>query len=154
MAISEARKTVMIQDFFMEQDNSSLFDMVVDPETCDFKAVQGFETAVDAQLFLDQRVSREERARALDRRGWIGDIMTRNDGYQIGSLLHLQEQSRDTLFDNNESAAYAKLALEYLVTIGASKEITSTIVGKNIEGIIINDANEVSRYSKLWRDTK
>jgi len=153
MTSTGVRQTVNIQDFFMEQDNYGLFDMVVDPETADFKSVSGFETAVNFQLFLDQRVGREERANTQDRRGWIGDIMFRADGYQVGSLLHLQEQSRDIQVDNNETAAFAKNALEYLVIIGASKKITAEVVGSNIEGVITNSNNDTSRYSKLWRAT-
>jgi phage gp46-like protein len=153
MVNTGATKIMDIQDFYMEQDNSSLFDMVVDEETKDFKSVAGLETAINVQLFLDQRVSREERANTQDRRGWIGDIINRESGYQIGSLLHLQEQGRDTPVDNNETAALAKLALEYLVTIGATKTITAEAVGKNIEGVIVNSNNDTSRYSKLWRAT-
>ena len=153
MSTTGALKIVDIQDFFMQQENSSLFDMVVDTETCDFKAVSGLETAINVQLFLDQRVSHEERAKTQDRRGWIGDIINRESGYQIGSLLHLQEQSRDTPVDNNETAALAKLSLDYLVSIGASKSITAEAVGKNIEGVIVNSNNDTSRYSKLWRAT-
>lgn len=153
MTISGARSTVNIQDFYMEQQNSTLFDMVVDTDICDFKSEHGMNTAVNVQLFSDQRVSRQEISRPRDRQGWIGDMLTRNESYQIGSLLHLQKQARDIPSENNETAAYAKNALEYFVTIGASKEVTAVVVGKNIEGEIINDADDVIRYSKLWRAT-
>lgn len=143
----------MIQDLFMEQDNQGGWDFVIDPETCDFKVVSGFETAINVQLYLDQRVSKEDRSNAQDRRGFIGDIIDRSDGYQIGSLLHLKEQAQDTALNNNEIASHAKNALNYLVSIGASKEVDAKVVGKNIEGIITNNANQVNRYSQLWRDT-
>ena len=70
MSTTGALKIVDIQDFFMQQENSSLFDMVVDTETCDFKAVSGLETAINVQLFLDQRVSREERAKETPIQGF------------------------------------------------------------------------------------
>lgn len=143
----------MAQDFCLQQENSSLFDMTVDPDIKGYKTVDGMETAVNFQLFVNQRVTKEERANAQDREGWIGDMLTRGEGYQVGSLLHLKEQARDTPLDNNETASYAKNALEYFVEIGASKEISAGVNGKNIEGQIINEANEVSRYSKLWKST-
>lgn len=142
------------QDFAFEQDNLGDFDMVIDLETKDFKFVEGMETAINVQLFTDQRVSRQERALPLERQGWIGDMETRNQGYQMGSLLFLQSQARDTQLDNNETASYAKNALDYLTLIGASKEITARVVGKNIEGTIVNEDNSVGRYNKLWRNTK
>ena len=74
--------------------------------------------------------------------------------YQIGSLIFLKNQARDTFLDNNETAAYAKDSLEYFITIGASKEVTARVIGKNIEGVITNDDNTISRYNKLWRATK
>ncbi len=143
----------MIQDFAMEQDNSSLFDMVIDEDNKVIKTVEGLETAVSFQLFVDQRVTKEDRSLARARQGWIGDLTTRNKGYQAGSLLHLQQQSRDTQEDNNETAEYAKDALNYFVSVGATKEVTARVLGNNIEGEIINDANEVGRYSRLWRAT-
>ena len=142
------------QDFELEQDNLGFFDMTINSESKDFGSVAGMETAINVQLFINQRVSRQERALPLDRQGWWGDMETRNQGYQMGSLIFLQSQSRDTFLDNNETASYAKNALDYLTLIGASKEITARVVGKNIEGTIINEDNSVGRYNKLWRNTK
>ena len=143
----------MTQDFAVEQSNDGTFDLVIDTINKVYATCEGMDTAVDFQLFIDQRVTKEDRANALDRQGWIGDLETRGEGYQVGSLLHLQQQSRDTQADNNESAEYAKTALQYFVSLGAAKEISSRIFGKNIEGQIIVDDNNVNRYSRLWRAT-
>lgn len=150
---SGTRRESVIQDFCVEQENSSLFDMVVDETIRDFKSVEGMETAFSFQLFIDQRVTKEERALARERKGWIGDIESRGEGYQVGSILHLQTQNRDTQIDNNETAEYAKNALKYFTAIGAAKSVSATVVGKNIEGEIEIDSNDVNRYSRLWRAT-
>jgi phage gp46-like protein len=142
-----------IQDFEAVQDNGAEFDMTIDYDNADFGSVEGLETAIDFQLFTDQRVSKSEVARKQDRKGWVGDMLTRNKGYQVGSILFLKEQSRDTFLDRNEIAAHSKNSLEYLVSIGASKEVTARVIGKNIEGTIVNDDNEISRYNRLWRAT-
>ncbi len=141
----------MSQDICLIQDNSTLFDLSINTETKDFQMTEGMETAVNFQLFVDQRVSAEERQNPQDRRGWIGDIQTRQENYQAGSILHLQEQKRDTPVDNNETAALAKNALEYFVQIGAAKEITSQMFGSNIQGTISIDGSNVSRYTRLWK---
>ncbi len=142
-----------MQDFAVEQDNYGLFDVVVDLEHRDFKSVEGMETAFNVQLFTDQRVTKNEISRPLDKKGWVGDMLTREEGYQIGSLLHIKEMGRDTQLEKNEVAEYAKDALNYFVSIGASKEVSARVIGSNIEGEIVNESNETNRYSKLWRAT-
>jgi len=137
----------MTQDFAVFQSNDGTFDLVINEETMTYEVCPGLDTAVDFQLFIDQRVTKEDRANALDRQGWIGDLETRGEGYQVGSLLHLRRE------DNNESAEFAKTALQYFVSIGAAKEISSRILGSNIEGQIIVDDNDVNRYSRLWKAT-
>ncbi len=140
-----------MQDFCLIQENDSTFDMVIDEDTNDFKNTDSFTTAFAFQMFTEQRVGQEERANVLDRRGWIGDMQTKEERYESGSLLHLQEQSRDTVSDNLETAAYAEFALSYFVFIGASKVVEANIVGENIDATIINRANDIGRYSGLWR---
>ena len=142
-----------IQDFKAVQNNLGFYDLEIDLETGDFASIEGFETVVSVQLDTDQRVSKEERSEAQRRQGWMGDILTRDIGYQIGSKLHLKQQARDTTLDNNEIAAEAKNSLNYLVAIGAAKKITATMLGNTLDGKIFIDANNVNRYSRLWKVT-
>jgi phage gp46-like protein len=139
----------MIQDIKAIQSNIGQYDFEIDPETKDLASVEGFESAVSVQLDTDQRANREERSDAQNRQGWIGDIY--NEGYQIGSKMHLKQQARDT--SKNEIVAEAKISLEYLVRIGAAKEITAAFLGNTIDGKIIIDANNVNRYNRLWSVT-
>lgn len=142
------------QDFKFEQDNQGYYDMVIDEDNQIFDFVEGMETAIDVQLFTDQRVSKQEQVNPLERKGWIGDMETRGDGYQMGSLIYLKAQARDTFLDNNETASFAENALNYFINIGASKKVTARAVGKNIEGTIINEDDKLIRYNKLWRNTQ
>ena len=140
-----------IQDIKAVQSNLGQYDFEIDSDTRDIATIDGFESVVSVQLDTDQRANRDERSDAQNRQGWIGDVF--NEGYQIGSKLHLKQQSRDTPLDKNEIAAEAKTSLEYLVKIGAAKEITSSFLGNTLDGKIIVDANNVSRYNRLWRNT-
>lgn len=142
-----------MQDFKLEQDNYGLFDMIVNEETQDFEGVNGFETAIDVQLFIDQRGTKQEIATARNRQGWMADIATKPQGYQVGSFLYLKNQARNTQNDKNDIAAYSKNAIDYFVAIGAAKEVTASVNGLNIEGSIIASNDNVTRYSKLWRAT-
>lgn len=143
-----------IQDFKAVQTNNGQYDLEIDLEAADFSSVEGFETAISVQLDTDQRVDKEDQSVAQRRQGWMGDILTRDIGYQIGSRLHLKTQSRDTQADRNETAALAKNSLDYLVSIKAAKEVTAIMLGNTIDGKIIIDANNVNRYSRLWRGTR
>lgn len=141
----------MIQDFAVEQDNSGLFDLVV--EDCQFKHVEGLETAIDFQLFVDRRSLRSDISVPIKRQGWIGDLETKQAGYEAGSLLYLKYQSRDAVVDRQEAAKYSEDALAYLVAIGAAERVDARSVGGIIEGTIDVRADEVNRYARLWRVT-
>lgn len=137
----------------IEQDNNSVFDMVVDSEKKDFASVEGMETAFNLQLFIDRRITNQESPDPSERKGWIGDLETSGDGYFIGSLLHLKAQARATENDKNETGAYAKQALDYFVAIGAAKKITVALIGDILQGILYIDGNDINRYNRLWRAT-
>lgn len=143
----------MSQDFALTQDNDGTFDLIVDEDTMDYRSVDGFETAVDFQLFIDRRSSGQDIEIPRERQGWIGDILTRDTGYQVGSLLYLKRQARNTTEDNEEAAAYARDAVDHLVSIGAARRVTAEAVGVNIEGRIDAISDRSAEYSRLWRAT-
>lgn len=143
----------MIQDFAVTQENDGTFDLIINEEAMDFASVEGFETAVDFQLFVDRRTTRTDIAVARERQGWMGDLLTKDEGYEVGSLLYLKRQARDTTVDNAEAAEFARDALNHIVAIGAAREVTAEAVGVNIEGSIVAPDDEVGRFSRLWRAT-
>lgn len=144
----------MTQDFAVEQDNYGVFDIIIDEDNKIYEFVEGFETAIDFQLFVDKRSSKEDVTRPRERQGWLPDIVTKQEGYEVGSLIYLKRQSRNTQIDKNELAGFAKNSLKYLVQIGAAKRVTATPVGDNIAGVIEIDNNNIQEYSSLWRNTQ
>jgi phage gp46-like protein len=143
----------MTQDFAASQSNGGVFDIIINEATKRFEEISGMETAFDFQLFVDRRASRSEISEARQRQGWIGDLETKQRGFEVGSLIYLKRQSRNTQVDKNEMAAYAEDALSYLVSIGAAERVTARVVGDNIEGEIRVRADDVNRYTRLWRET-
>jgi phage gp46-like protein len=143
----------MLQDFMAEQQIDSTFDIVIDEDNKIYDFVEGFETAINFQLFVDKRTSKQDVNRPRDRQGWMGDILTKQEGYEVGSLVYLKNQSRNTQIDKNELAGFARNAVGYLVQIGAAKNVTAEVAGDNIEGTIEIDNNNIQQYSSLWRDT-
>lgn len=144
----------MMQDFKAEQLPDSTFDLVIDEENMVYDFVEGFETAINFQLFVDRRTSKQDVNRPRDRQGWLADILTKQEGYEAGSLVYLKNQSRNTQVDKNELAGFAKNAVKYLVSIGAAKNVTAKVNNNNIDGIIEIDNNNIQQYSALWRNTE
>ena len=142
-----------MQDFKVIQKNDSTFDLSIDEDNMVFESVDGMETSFNFQLFIDRRSNSDDISSARSRQGWMGDIITKGNGYEVGSLLYLKYQARDTQSDRNEIAAYAVDALNYFKTIDAAQEVNASINGNNIEGIIQINKSNVKRYSKLWRNT-
>jgi phage gp46-like protein len=142
-----------MQDFAVYQKNDATFDLVIDEENKVFDSVDGMETAFDFQLFVDRRSNADDITNARSRQGWMGDLITKQNGYEVGSLMYLKYQARNTQSDRNEMAAYAEDALKYFVAIDAAKEVRAEVNGDNIEGEIKISKDNVKRYSKLWSNT-
>lgn len=143
-----------MQDFKMLQLNDTSFDMLIDENTKKYESVDGFETAIDFQLFVDKRSSKQDVNRPRDRQGWMPDILTKQEGYEVGSFIYLKQQTRNTQIDKNELAGYAKNSLQYLVQINAARVVTADVVGNNIFGVIEIDNNNIQEYSSIWRNTQ
>lgn len=143
-----------MQDFKVIQLNDTSFDILIDEDNKRYESVDGFETAIDFQLFVDKRSSKQDVNRPRDRQGWMPDILTKQEGYEVGSLIYLKEQTRNTQIDKNELAGFAKNSLNYFVSIGAASGVTADVVGDNISGVIEVDNNNIQQYSSLWRNTQ
>lgn len=142
-----------MQDFLVIQRNDSTFDLSIDEDNKVFDSVDGMETAIDFQLFVDRRSNADDISKARNRQGWMGDLITKQEGYEVGSLIYLKNQARDTYADKNEVAAYAEDALKYFVAIGAVQEVKASVNENNIEGYIKISKDNLEKYSKLWSST-
>lgn len=142
-----------MQDFKMDQDNYSQFDMVIDEENKVFDFVDGFETSISIQVFTDKRASGQDTSNPFNRRGWIGNLLSLDEGYEIGSLVWLKNQCRNTQTDKKEIEAYINSSFAHLLSIGAIKEISTEIIGDSFTVTIKISSDEIERYSNLWRLT-
>lgn len=141
-----------IQDYYLIQDSDGLFDLVIDYNNACFKGVSGFDTAFLIQLFLDKRTSSAEGvSNPRDRGGWIGDIVTKQNNYEIGGKLYLKFQSRNTQNDLNEVVLYSKASMSYFVQKGYAKQVTASLNGNTIIGNIIISGNLTNSYAALWK---
>ncbi|MCK5603932.1 phage GP46 family protein [Candidatus Pacearchaeota archaeon] len=142
-----------MQDFELkQQENNSCFDLTVDG--VDFGSVDGLETTVALYLFTDARASSSEEQQSSKRRGWLGNIFRLFD---LGSLLWLLSQVRNTQEIRNKAEQYAINALEPLIRDNLASEInvevtevTDTGMQLNID--IIIKTGQVGKFT-FWLNT-
>jgi phage gp46-like protein len=136
-------------DLYWVQDPQGNFDIQIGNNK-DFTYVQGFDTLYLYQLFCDRRGTKYDTAAPRERGGWIGDLFTKESGYESGSFIWTKRQARSTPKDLNEVAALAEHALQYFINIGAAQKVKAVVSGNNITGTITIDPNQISEFTALW----
>ena len=142
-----------MQDFLVEQDNHGQFDFVVDSDNRRFKTVDGFETAVKAQVFLNKRASKDNISNPLFRGGWLGNLFWKNQNFEQGSLLFIKNQARLTKLDLNEAKAFIDDAMKYFTDNQMIQKATSSIDNTAVYMTLEIDGSNTNRYATLWRNT-
>ena len=137
-------------DYAVSQSNDGSFDLIIDSVNSEFQGVSGNDSAISFQLFLDRRASKKQVYDPRKRQGWICDLMTKQNNYEVGSFIYLKSQSRNTQADLNQIAGYAKDALKYFVQTGQANKVSAAVVGNNITGTITVDGSNNNPYSYLW----
>lgn len=142
-----------MQDLQVKQnENGGCFDLTVDGQ--DFGSVGGLETSVALYLFSDARASSSQEQQASKRRGWIGNIFRRFD---IGSLLWLLTQSRNTQDTRNKAKQYAINALNPLIRDRLASEVKVVVLQETVNSMkleveIIVKVGQVKKFT-FWLDT-
>lgn len=123
----------------------------------DIETADSFDTYIIVALLTDARADESEVADARKRRGWIGNEHT--PGFEMGSKLHLFEQSRLTRTTMNGIEDEALDALQSLVDDGfavaiRSADVRATVTGVILETEIQRTPSEVEkRFFELWNQT-
>ena len=141
-----------MQDYKLLQDNDGLFDLELDDIKV-FKKIDGFETAITLQIFSDKRCTKDDLPNPIDRRGWIGDILTKPK-YELGSHLYLKDQSRDTQLDRNEVKAFIIDGMNYFIKLGALTQVVVELLGNTFTVMLYKGSNLLDKFNKLWRNTR
>jgi phage gp46-like protein len=144
-------------DIAVIQDNKGNFDIEIDPETGDFKLVDGFETALAMSLFCERRADESEVSVPELRRGWWGNEVG-PEGFEIGSKLWLLYQARKNQETLNKAEDYAREAVQWLVDQGHLKsvDVSASFTEDGISiNIILNRFNGStgSKSYQLWENT-
>lgn len=137
------------------------FDIDIDTDG-DLKKEDGFDTNIIMSLFCERRATVDEVVEPLLRRGWWGNTISDEPGFEIGSKLWLLEQSRLTTGTVALAQQYGQEATNWLVTDSFLKSINVSSVPTYSSGSpkielridLIRKDNKVEfKYFSVWEAT-
>lgn len=145
------------QDIAIKVDPRGFRDIAIGTDG-DLLATDGFDTSLDLSLMTNRRADASEVPRAEFRRGWIGDTVSRTDGFEHGSKLWLFEQKRLQTVVVAQIEDAAREALQWLIVIGAAIKVDvtasrTTAQKVQLEIVIFTGNNIVRRYFNIWVGT-
>ena len=149
----------MAQDIKLQKNDDGIYDIPFNESGNDLAEVQGIETSLIVSLFTNARASSGNVPESFRRRGWCGNILTKSENYELGSLLWTLNQSRLNRSTLNLSEDICKKALQFMVNdrIADTIEVVSEEISERackITIILYRENNEVARYSTIWLATK
>lgn len=115
-------------DLAYTQDEDGIYDLVIDAATGDFVTTDGLETAILVSEFSDARADESEVPDPMQRRGWIGDLVSGEPQDRHGSKLWLYEQRRLTEGIANSVRVEAEQALDWMVEEGLARYVAGDVV--------------------------
>lgn len=134
---------------------NGLYDLVI--EDGDFKSADGFETSIPVSLFTDARAPVSIVQNSRNRRGFLGNILTIDENYELGSLLWTFDQSRIIQETENRAKTEVRKAFNWMfvdrVITSLNVELESSqrnfLIFLNFNSI----ENAIDRFVTLWRIT-
>lgn len=118
----------MAQDLQLKQTDG-LFDIVVGEQ--DFGTVDGLETSIAVLLFTDARADESQINDPSRRRGWVGNILRDTD---LGGMLWLMSQTRNTQDSRNRISIWARKSLQPLIDQNIASQIIVNIDKVDVRG--------------------
>lgn len=147
----------MAQDVKIEQGVNDIFDIPV--INSDLATVDGVETAIGVSLFTDSRAPSGIVKDAFRRRGWSGNALTFQEGFELGSILWILDQTRLNQNTLNTGEDIVRKSLQYMIgdgiadTIDVIMEQTGTSQG-TITIVLFKGIEVVGRYTTVWLRTQ
>jgi phage gp46-like protein len=145
-----------MQDVLIKPDAEGIYDLVV--EGADFASAKGFETAIATSYFTDARANAVQVQEAQNRRGWVGNILYLDIQRELGGLLWILDQARNTQDTRNLAKSFAEGSIQWMPEDNVARSVESIVkeVDPRTSQIFTNITtvdNTVLEYVTLWRKT-
>lgn len=125
-----------------QTDLSGLYDL--DIVNGELALVNNFDTALQMSVYCERRADASEVLPSDQRRGWWGNTVAKQVGFEIGSKIWILYQSRITQNVINKIQIYAQQATSWLVEGGYLDKIDI-----NVEQV---DAKQIRLNLTLYRN--
>lgn len=148
----------MSQDVKIIRGDIGLYDIPLTADGKDLDSVDGLETAVTVSLFSDAREKPGNVPEAFNRSGFVGNILTLPEGFELGSTLW-SSVSRLTLDTRNELVDKTKLCLKWMTDdiIADTIDVTATQIDSRsatLDIVLFKESTIVGRYTNIWNLTQ
>jgi len=136
--------------------SDNVYDISLDGS--DFASVDGLQTAIQVSILTKARASSTSIPEAFRRGGWSGNILTKGENFELGSLLWTLVSRWDKNTENR-AISLVKSCLSWLIDDKVADDIDVSIVRNNNRTMAIittlySKLNQVGRYSTLWDSTQ
>lgn len=146
-------------DLLVEKDTvTGIYDWQLD-EYGQLQGVRSFDTALQMVVLTDRRADRSEMIVPQLRRGWLGNLLLYNDGFENGSKLWLLFQERRTPEVLQRAISYLREACQWFIDDQhcINVEVTGELLGTSGIRLYVNlytlDNRVESKYFDLWEST-
>lgn len=145
-------------DISLELTSDGYYD-IFPSENGDIRTTEGFDTTILLSLFLERRADSSEMAPAERRRGWWGNVIADNEGFEVGSKLWLLEQSRMTQKAINNSEDWAQESVDWFVEDSILRSVSAESIQQSTDALLIEvtlvrfDSKTETRLYNAWEAT-
>lgn len=121
--------------------------------------VDNFDTALQMSVYCERRADASEVLPSYARRGWWGNVIATQIGFEIGSKIWILSQSRLTQDVLNKIAVYAREATAWLVQGGYLQKVDVNVEQTGTSSVRLNltlyrfNSEVESIFFDLWNNT-
>lgn len=149
----------MAQDVKLVKNDEGIYDIPLTDDGKDLATIDGLETAIIVSVFTYARANSGDVPDSFNRRGWVGNLLTLLEGYELGSELWVLSQSRINTETLNRGEDFVKRSLQWMLDDGVADTITVTFTQSSVrevevEIILLKSSNVIGRYITIWNNTK
>ena len=145
----------MAQDVKITKNADGIYDIPI--VNGDFDTVDGIETSLGVSIFTESREAEGNVQEAHRRSGWVGNILTLQDNFELGSTVWslIARMVQDTL---NLGEEKIRECLQWMIDRELVDTIDVTMIQNTarvaeVQIVLYKNLNEVGKYVTLLTNT-
>ena len=145
-----------MQDVKLRRNDDNMYDILLEGDQ--FASAPGLGTAIATSIGTDARANAIDTPEAFRRRSWVGNILTIDTPFELGSILW-SLVSRNTQRNLNKAVDATRQCLSWMIEqeVATNIEISVEQVDSRRAKVTIDlfkAFNETESYTTLWFNTE